>query len=105
MQVFNLESCPWPVSTSVRQSGVEGWQKTFVCSHYYHQRLNLQVWVGTEQQSFLTMDERYRIPYYVGHRGWIDLDVTGEVNWQEIENLVLTSYRHFALQRMLKLLA
>lgn len=97
-----------PETSAATQFGNPVWKagkKTFVCSHYYHLRLNLQVWVGTEQQSFLTMDERYRIPYYVGNRGWIDLDVADQANWKEIEHLVLTSYRHFALQRMLKLLA
>ena len=93
-----------PETLEAKQFGNPVWKagkKTFVCIHRYHNRLSLQVWVGTEQQSFLTMDERYSIPPYVGNRGWMDLDIEEETNWQEIENLVMDSYRHFALKRML----
>lgn len=96
-----------PETSEAKQFGNPVWKagkKTFVCTHRYHDRLSLQVWVGIEQQSFLTLDERYKIPNYVGSRGWIDLDVEEETNWQEIGNLLLNSYRHFALKRMLKLL-
>ena len=41
---------------------------------------------------------------YIGHRGWIDLDVEDHVDWDEVRALVLGSYRHFALKRMLKAL-
>jgi hypothetical protein len=33
---------------------------------------------------------------------WIDLDVKGDQDWNEIERLVLEGYRHYALKRMLK---
>lgn len=67
--------------------------------------LTLQVWVGAEQQASLAdSDQRFRIPPYVGHRGWIDLDLTDKQDWTQIEALVLESYRHFALKRMLNAL-
>jgi hypothetical protein len=34
----------------------------------------------------------------------MELDVKNHADWREIENLLLTSYRHFALKRMLKAL-
>lgn len=77
-------------------------KKTFVCTHCYHGRLCLQFWVGAEQQLMLSYDERYSIPAYTGHNGWIELDVHDDADWREIENLLVTSYRHFALKRMLK---
>jgi len=49
----------------------------------------------------LTADERYSIPAYMGHNGWISLDVAKRVDWPEITQLLLLSYRHFALRRML----
>lgn len=96
-----------PETTTSKQFGNPVWKagsKTFVCVHKYEQRLTVQAWVGVDQQGFLTMDPRYRIPAYVGHNGWIDLDIEEEINWSEIESLVMNSYRHFALKRMLKLL-
>jgi predicted DNA-binding protein (MmcQ/YjbR family) len=79
-------------------------KKTFVSAHFREQRLCLQFWVGPEQQSLLTYDERYAVPPYSGHNGWLELDVHDDANWLEIENLLLQSYRHFALKRMLKAL-
>jgi predicted DNA-binding protein (MmcQ/YjbR family) len=79
-------------------------KKTFVSTHYYSQRLCLQFWVGAEQQAMLCYDDRYAIPAYMGHNGWIELDVEDDADWREIEQLLLTSYRHFALRRMLKAL-
>ena len=38
----------------------------------------------------------------MGHNGWIDLDVEDHINWNEAEGLLEGSYRHFALQRMLR---
>lgn len=50
--------------------------------------------------------------YVVNHHGdgrvalWLnaELDVEDEADWHEIEELVLISYRHFALKRMLQAL-
>lgn len=96
-----------PEVTETRQFGNPSWRagkKTFVSASRYHRRLELHFWVGAEAQSRLTMDERYRIPAYLGHNGWISLDAEDGVVWEEVESLMLTSYRHFALKRMLKAL-
>ena len=79
-------------------------KKTFVSTHYYTGRLKLSVWVGAARQAKLAKDERFTISQYTGHSGWIDLDVEERQAWDEIEQLVLESYRHFALKRMLKAL-
>jgi hypothetical protein len=60
------------------------------------------VWVGCERQAKLTKDPRYTISHYTGHNGWIDLDVEQRQDWEEIKGLVLESYRHFAIKRMLR---
>lgn len=65
-------------------------------------RLKLGFWVGVDQQALLVRDPQFSIPPYMGHNGWIALDVTKRANWKEIRSLALFSYRHFALQRMLK---
>jgi predicted DNA-binding protein (MmcQ/YjbR family) len=78
--------------------------KTFVSAHYYTGRLKLSFWVGAAQQKKLVRDKRYTISHYTGHNGWIDLDVQETQNWDEIRQLIIESYRHFALKRMLKVL-
>jgi predicted DNA-binding protein (MmcQ/YjbR family) len=65
-------------------------------------RLEMYFWVGVAAQGLMTADERYRIPAYMGHNGWIALDVTVDCDWDEVRGLAAGSYRHFALQRMVK---
>jgi hypothetical protein len=67
-------------------------------------RLQLYFWVGVAAQGLMTTDERFEIPPYLGHQGWIALDVTADCHWPQVRGLALSSYRHFALQRMLKML-
>ena len=96
-----------PEASETSQFGNPSWRagkKTFCSASRYHRRLALHFRVGPEQQSQLTMDERYSIPAYLGHNGWISLDAEDGVIWEEVEALLLTSYRHFALKRMLKAL-
>lgn len=67
-------------------------------------RLQLYFWVGVAAQGLMLADKRFHIPAYMGHNGWIALDVTDARDWKEIRGLALGSYRHFAMQRMLKAL-
>jgi predicted DNA-binding protein (MmcQ/YjbR family) len=93
-----------PESHEASQFGHPVWQagkKSFALARYDGERLTLCFWVGVDQQGLLTADPRYRIPAYMGHNGWIALDVSSDCDWKEIEALTLQSYRHFALQRML----
>jgi hypothetical protein len=64
-------------------------------------RLTLCFWAGVDQQGLLTADSRYHVPPYMGHNGWIALDVSKNCDWNEIAALLTQSYRHFALKRML----
>lgn len=96
-----------PEVSETTQFGNPAWRagkKTFATVHRYSRRLALLFWTGAERQSQLTLDERYTIPAYLGHNGWIALDAEDGVMWDEVEALVQTSYRHFALKRMLKAL-
>ena len=94
-----------PETSETTQFGNPAWRagkKTFVTAHRYRRRLQLLFWVGPEAQSQLTMDQRYTVPAYMGHNGWIQLDAEDGVMWEEVEALMSNSYRHFALKRMLK---
>jgi predicted DNA-binding protein (MmcQ/YjbR family) len=93
-----------PESREDRQFGHPVWQagkRTFAWARHDGQRLTVCCWVGVDQQGLLTADPRYQIPPYMGHNGWIALDVDEHRDWEEIAALILQSYRHFALKRML----
>jgi len=95
-----------PETTEGKSFGMLVWRvgkKAFAWAGH-RDTLVLTFWVGIDQQALLTGDERYRIPAYMGHNGWISLDVSDHADWNEIEALMLASYRHFALRRMLKAL-
>lgn len=50
----------------------------------------------------LLQDGRFYLPAYFGAAGWVALDLdAGELDWQEVAELVETSYRQVALKRML----
>jgi len=94
-----------PEVREVRQFGNPAWQagkKTFCTVSRYDRQLQVHAWVGAEQQLHLTFDDRYRIPAYTGHNGWIALVAEDGVIWDAVESLVLGSYRHFARKRMLE---
>ena len=96
-----------PETSEVIQFGSPVWKagrKTFAGVHDRSGRLKLQFWAGADRQATLTFDPRYAIPPYIGHNGWIELDVEDDAHWEEVEGLVLHSYRHFALKRMLRAL-
>ncbi len=95
----------YPESHESVQFGYPAWQagkKTFALARCDDQRLTVSFWVGVDHQQLLVADTRYRIPPYMGHNGWITLDVTGGCDPDEVAALARQSYRHFALKRMLK---
>ncbi len=77
-------------------------KKTFVSVHRHKRVMQLSFWVGVDAQPMLTLDKRYTVPHYTGHNGWIMLNIEKSVDWDEVEERLLDSYRHFALKRMLK---
>jgi predicted DNA-binding protein (MmcQ/YjbR family) len=94
-----------PETHEERQFGHPAWQagkKTFALARHDGKRLTLCFWVGVDQQGLLVADARYHVPPYMGHNGWIALDVGSDCDWSEVCALSLQSYRHFALQRMLE---
>lgn len=98
-----------PETSRGEQFGTPSWRagkKTFCTLHRYRRRLQLSVWVGPDRQVALTFSPRYRIPPYTGGNGWIEFDLedaqgVDDVPWHEVAGLIDTSYRHFAIKRML----
>jgi hypothetical protein len=111
LQGFRQLVEPWPEVVEDQQFGSPVWRagkKTFAWAHAdrgskgKQPRLQLYFWVGVAAQGLMTADARFEIPPYLGHQGWIALDVTKQCDWPYVRGLAMTSYRHFALQRMLK---
>jgi len=52
----------------------------------------------------VALPARFYLPAYIGPRGWIALRLdTGKVDWDEVAELVMGSYRLIAPKRMVKL--
>lgn len=55
------------------------------------------------QAALIRRGPYYRTPY-IGQHGWISVDQPLSQNWEEIQELIVDSYRHAAPRRLLKLL-
>lgn len=96
----------WPETSEDVQFGSPVWKagkKSFALAYFRGDALKAGFWTGVDRQGLLTAaDERFSIPMYMGHNGWIELDAGKAVNEAELRNLAHDSYRHFANKRMLK---
>jgi hypothetical protein len=93
-----------PDTSEGLQFGQPVWRagkKVFAQAYCYEERWRVAFWVGVHAQLLMTEDARYTIPPYMGHNGWIALDVSKKHSEHELQPLALESYRHFALQKML----
>ena len=97
----------YPETTRDQQFGnpcYRAGKKNFCTLYFTAGRMQLSVWAGEEAQATRTFDKRYSIPAYMGHNGWLSLDIHDEFLAKEAAALLEDSYRHFALKRMLKVL-
>ncbi len=78
-------------------------KKTLAVLETYRDELSIAFPAGAMQPVLLQDPRFYRTPY-VGHRGWVSLRVSGITQWDEVEALLLQSYRAVAQKRMLKAL-
>jgi len=54
-----------------------------------------------EQEALLAQGEPYFYPSYVGSKGWIGIDLRARtVDWEEVEELVIESFRLIAPKRV-----
>lgn len=51
---------------------------------------------GMQELLLLGAPERFFVPPYVGHRGWLGIWLDGVVNWKRIADLVTEAYRQVA---------
>jgi predicted DNA-binding protein (MmcQ/YjbR family) len=93
-----------PDTSEATQFGAPVWRvgkKTFASVYDRRKKLCASFWVGPEHQALMTADDRYTIPAYTGHNGWIELDVSNHLSEEEVRELALHSYRRFAAKRTL----
>ena len=94
----------FPETSEALSFGTPIWRtgkKSFANLYAYDQRMRVAFWVGIEMQGILTADPRFEIPAYMGHNGWIALNLDGTQDWDEITALARQSYRHYASKRAL----
>ena len=107
LEVIRAMCMELPEVTEGRQFGSPAFKagkKTFATVHVLEVGVSMEVWVGLDQQSALLPDPRFVIPRYIGHNGWIRFALIGEDAQSVARTLILASYKHFALKRMLSAL-
>lgn len=63
--------------------------------------ITCKVLPGDNTALIVSNPEKFYMPAYVGSRGWVGLRLDiGEVDWEEIEELVTHSYRLIAPKRL-----
>ena len=55
---------------------------------------------GTQQALVASDPDRYFVPRYVGHNGWVGVHLDGRIDWDELAEIVEDSYRQIAPKRL-----
>ncbi len=76
-------------------------KKTFAVLEAYRGGLTLALKAAPFDHDALLHDPRFFATPYVGQHGWVSLRMSGAIDWGEVEDLVVASYRTVALKRML----
>jgi predicted DNA-binding protein (MmcQ/YjbR family) len=79
-------------------------QKMFAsCSAPDAERSGLGMKVDkAHQQALVHTDKRFSVAAYVGKHGWISVDASGPLDWDEVRELVIESYCLNAPKRLAK---
>jgi len=80
--------------------------KIFAMRHPVDGRMSLWCKAPTGVQDILvgSNPERFFVPPYVGHHGWVGVWLDIEIDWDEVADLVVESYRMTAPKRLTALL-
>lgn len=93
-----------PETTERLSHGEPTWfvrgRKTFVMFADHHHDERLAAWCaalpGAQEALVSTEPERFFVPPYVGHRGWLGVYLDVPVDWGQIADLVEDAYRAVA---------
>ena len=79
-------------------------KKTFVMYADHHHDDRLAFWCaapdGAQAVLLAASPERFFVPPYVGHRGWLGVRLDVPLDWDEIADLVTAAYRAIAPKRL-----
>lgn len=97
-----------PEATERLSHGEPTWfvrgKKTFVMYANHHHDDILAFWCaapdGAQEILVGTDPERFFVPPYVGHRGWIGVRLDVPVDWDQIADLVVDAYRTVAPKKL-----
>lgn len=78
----------------------------FVDDHHGDQHLGIWCAAPAGVQELLVESEpdRFYRPPYVGHRGWIGVDLVVEPDWDEVRSILVDAYRCVAPKTLARLL-
>ena len=72
---------------------------------HHHGADHLAVWLpaalGVQELLVRSDPERFFVPPYVGHRGWVGVRIDGRPDWRLVTTLVRDAYRQVAPKRVL----
>ena len=77
-------------------------KKTFAVFENYRGEDTICLKATLEDQALLVLDPRYFVAPYIGKHGWTSMRTEGALDWEEVEELVLESYRLVASKSMLE---
>lgn len=94
----------WPEVTERLSHGEPSWfhrdRCLFATMADHHHDDRVAVWLaaprGARDPLIETDPERYFVPPYVGHRGWLGAYLDVEVDWQAVEELIDDAYHTVA---------
>lgn len=99
----------WPETEERISHGSPTWwggKKTFASFHdNHHGDGRVAVWIksdsDTQEDLVRAEPEVFFIPPYVGHKGWLGVEVNGSVDWGLVAGLLESGYRSVAPKRAL----
>ncbi|SCL20530.1 YjbR protein [Micromonospora pallida] len=62
------------------------------------------VLIDPDERAALLAEDRCFVPAYLGAYGWVGVDLTDDIGWDEVGELLDASYRHTAGARRIALL-
>jgi len=97
-----------PEATERLSHGEPTWfvrdKKVFVMYADHHHDDRVAFWcaapAGAQEMLVAAYPERFFVPPYVGHRGWLGVWLDVPVDWDEIADLVSEAYRTVAPRRL-----
>lgn len=74
--------------------------KLFVSIHEDGSAMVLKGGQGVQQALVGSDPKRFFVPAYVGHRGWVGINLDCDLDWMELTELIHDSYRLTAPRRL-----